>query len=558
MKADYSRDSFDPAKQFTRVLMQQGRVQLDADWNEQTSILLHYLQTLAKDLIGDHGTPAAEGQGFMIMVEQTSNPPKIVNLAIGVGHYYVDGILCEMDQPPSYFHQPGYPLDPAKDSDKLPDPPFLVYLDVWERLITAIEDPHIQEVALGGPDTAARTKIVWQVKVKSWSDLKIPFEPAKLKCENQVQVREVMSHLFNDQPNPFSWGVNLAAQAQEQEDENETNACIVSPEARYRGLENQLYRVEIHRGGKAGADGATFKWSRENGSVVFPIRSLTETLVSLEHLGRDERFGLEVGDWVEVVDDATVLRAEAFPLLKVMKVDPVELTVTLSGAPPEDVGRDLNKHPLVRRWDQQQGDKTRGGLQIANDGAALVVESDTDWLNLEDGIQIRFPPLTGTYFTGNYWLVPARTATGDIQWPKKNNVPRELEPLGIQHHYAPLAIVQIADAKGAFPITDLRHFFGPAATCCPDIAVSNPATAKPGEAIPFTARVANVSSPQTPDLKYKWKIAQGGTITEMDGAVISVTAGASGDVVATLTVEGLTTGCPQTAQGTCFILTQPS
>ena len=37
--------------------MQQGRVQLDADWNEQADILLHYLRTLAADLIGPFGGP---------------------------------------------------------------------------------------------------------------------------------------------------------------------------------------------------------------------------------------------------------------------------------------------------------------------------------------------------------------------------------------------------------------------------------------------------------------------------------------------------------------------
>ena len=39
MRGDFTRDSFNPAKAYTRVLMQQGRVQLDADWNEQNSIL---------------------------------------------------------------------------------------------------------------------------------------------------------------------------------------------------------------------------------------------------------------------------------------------------------------------------------------------------------------------------------------------------------------------------------------------------------------------------------------------------------------------------------------
>ena len=38
MKGDFTRDLFDPTKHYSGVLMQQGRVQLDADWNEQGSI----------------------------------------------------------------------------------------------------------------------------------------------------------------------------------------------------------------------------------------------------------------------------------------------------------------------------------------------------------------------------------------------------------------------------------------------------------------------------------------------------------------------------------------
>ena len=51
-RGDFSRDSYDRSKRFSRVLMQQGRVQLDADWNEQNDILLHYLRSLTVDLIG--------------------------------------------------------------------------------------------------------------------------------------------------------------------------------------------------------------------------------------------------------------------------------------------------------------------------------------------------------------------------------------------------------------------------------------------------------------------------------------------------------------------------
>src|ERR1700730_17119646 len=190
MEGDYSRDTFDPIKHFSRVLMQQGRVQLDADWNEQASIFLHYLRTLAVDLIGLHGGPA-DNLGFEITPQNQTEPPKIRDLTVGPGRYYVDGILCEKEEAdpntlkikviegekrskPSggYFNQPDYPLDPEKNSaDRLPDGALFVYLDVWERDITYIEDDSIREVALGGPDTAGRAKTVWQVKVKPLRDL---------------------------------------------------------------------------------------------------------------------------------------------------------------------------------------------------------------------------------------------------------------------------------------------------------------------------------------------------------------------------------------------------
>ena len=34
----------------------------------------------------------------------------------------------------------------------------------WERHITWLEDERIREVGLGGPDTATRAQVVWQVK----------------------------------------------------------------------------------------------------------------------------------------------------------------------------------------------------------------------------------------------------------------------------------------------------------------------------------------------------------------------------------------------------------
>ncbi|MFX8848757.1 DUF6519 domain-containing protein, partial [Acinetobacter baumannii] len=46
-----------------------------------------------------------------------------------------------------------------------------------------------------------------------------------------------------------------------------SDPCILSPTAAYRGTENQLYRIEIQQGNLGGGQ-ATFKWSRDNGSVA--------------------------------------------------------------------------------------------------------------------------------------------------------------------------------------------------------------------------------------------------------------------------------------------------
>jgi hypothetical protein len=264
------------------------------------------------------------------------------------------------------------------------------------------------------------------------------------------------------QPNNRGW---LKAKAKEKS--ASTDPCIIPPDSKYRGAENQLYRVEIHRPGKtwdgktdsldsAKHNAATFKWSRENGSVVFPILDLDTdgAAVTLENLGRDDRFGLAEGDWVEIVDDDYVLQNRAEPLLKVSSIDRTSLAVTLT----PNVGQVPAKHPLLRRWDQKEGDPKEGGLHLGSDEAALIVE-DGSWLTLEDGVQIQFQkPDSGEpnqYRTGDYWLIPARTATGDVEWPivrdnldsQGKAIPIALPPHGVEHHYAPLAIITV-DATG--------------------------------------------------------------------------------------------------------------
>jgi hypothetical protein len=469
MKGDFTRMTFNRDKRFSRVLMQQGRVQLDADWNEQGDILLHYLRTLAADLIGPHGGPA---DSFAIEGLTDDDGEAIRhNFSIGQGHYYVDGILCENDQDvtfqsepntePPYPSQPDYPFAQKVD---LAEGDHLIYLDVWERHISYLEDedehgdePSIREVALGGPDTATRAKVVWQIK--AWymtQDRRALLAEMGIDLDC-ISLHERWQDVVNLWWQPAVRG-RLKAWAKVPEDTGEIDPCTIPPEARYRGPENQLYRVEIHDGGPAGE--ATFKYSRENGSVVYPIEKIQDKQITVQNLGRDDRFGLQVGDWVEVVDDDYVLQGRAEPLCQVKAIDPDELAVIVEPAPSAATA-DPAKHPLLRRWDHRAAPVTPGGLQLAGDGAARVVsdEGNTVW-HLEQGIHIQLTRAdASTFRSGDYWLIPARTASGDLEWPGTVEDPGELPPHGIEHHYAPLAIINVNVSGEITNITECRRTF---------------------------------------------------------------------------------------------------
>src|SRR5262249_7136659 len=97
MKADLTRDTFHPYKHYLRVLWQQGRVELDANWNEQVAILLPSIQPLPADLIGPAAGPASQC-GFAIA--PLASNPNAADFQIGFGRYYVDGVLCEVGYQP--------------------------------------------------------------------------------------------------------------------------------------------------------------------------------------------------------------------------------------------------------------------------------------------------------------------------------------------------------------------------------------------------------------------------------------------------------------------------
>ena len=58
MHGDFSRRTFDSADGYRSVLLQQGRVLLDADLNEQSEITAHHDEVRTRDIVGRSGGPA--------------------------------------------------------------------------------------------------------------------------------------------------------------------------------------------------------------------------------------------------------------------------------------------------------------------------------------------------------------------------------------------------------------------------------------------------------------------------------------------------------------------
>ncbi|MFI0975414.1 DUF6519 domain-containing protein [Streptomyces sp. NPDC021093] len=434
MKGDFTRRTFDRRDHYRAVLLQQGRVQLDADWNEQADIWAHLAQQTADDTIGAHGGPLP-GAGMAVTDAGGARPSGTapMDLRISAGRYYVGGVLCENEDVVPLAVQPDLPGVPLpKDAGR-----YAAYLDVWCEHVTALERPALREVALGGPDTATRARTVWQLRLSrvadgaTCPDVAPPWEPPGTTSTGRLRAR---AKAPAEAPLP----------------------CVIPAGTGYRRLENQLYRVEIlDPSGSPG--GPTYVWSRDNGSVAARLLKVENDALTLEAPPRDERLGFAKDDWVEVTDAGRVRRGEPGFLGRLGEVTGTRLPVAeWRGGPPVGVGG-AGGAAVVRRWDGE---------------GATAVEEGWAALNDEDGVEIQFEK-DGVHRTGDHWLIPARTAdlraersdlslAGDVEWPRTGGGDPLFRPrAGVEHLYAAVALLDLAADGKWTGVADCRRLFPP-------------------------------------------------------------------------------------------------
>jgi len=443
MATDISRARFDPRQDYSGVLLQQGRVLLDADWNELVSLLGRRSRAAAADL-GSSG-PGPGTAGVAVVPRTTPDGFAVTvtggDLTIGAGRMYVDGILAEnhgfgatswdpllaeprSTLPTPYLEQPYWPT---------PDPPpangaHVVYIDVWERELTALERPDLVEVAVG-VDSTARTQVAWQVRV-------MPDDATGVDCSTKDADVPGWSELTAPSGGRLTTDTVPVVATED--------PCTLPPTGGYRGLENQTYRVEIHDPGPAGT--ATFKWSRDNGTVASPVEEVSALQIRPSSLGKDDVLRFHTGDWVEVIDDHRELNHEPGDLRRV-EVHDDQGTMTLASALSPDLVMNQaaarSRHLRVRRWDQNGEVRRVDGTLVVDLSASaegvIPIPADGVAIVLEHGLTVRLRAAGGTFHQGDYWVFAARTSGTSVE--QLTDAP----PLGTHHHYARLGVFNFPD-----------------------------------------------------------------------------------------------------------------
>ena len=431
MHGDFSRWTFDPVSGDRGVLSFQGRIVLDQDLNKQWDILDYLRQRRTTHIVGPCGAPEDEA-GFALA-------PFGTGIGAGPGAFYVHGVLCENAETVNLEGQPhlpvGAPIVHLNDGsivtmDAAPNGQYFAVLDRWTRLITPLQEPEILETALGGADTAGVARTIWQVRLVRAGTLS-----DDVHCDST-------SPAWDDLIN----GTDGTFRARAQPSTTTSGPCVVEAGAGYRRVSNHLYRVEIHEGGPVGT--ATFKWSRENGSVATRWIGSNGANLTVASIGRDRARGFGPGDWVELTDDDRALQGLPGTMVRLLNAQDDILILDPATADGPIAIASFGANPIVRRW---EGD----GVQTVT-----VPGGNDGYIALEDGVEIGFEAGT-TYTAGDYVTIPARHDTNDIEWPSDPGTgdPLRLPPQGIVHAYCKLGI--LANNSGWSVTDDCRDLFPP-------------------------------------------------------------------------------------------------
>ena len=475
MKTQISRNSHQSYKRYSAVYQQQGRMLTDDDWNVMSAIIKERLDDVVRDVIGS-GSPRERGVVGVVQDGVSTT------YQLQWGNVYVNGIAGELRaHPKAILSDPQARLvEYAQQADFPSAPPitatnYVLYLDVWERAVTSIEDVELRDPGLHGADTCTRSQTMVQLK---WC-------PADIDPEDPAQNPGIGDALLS---------LSLRAGAT---DSDPCDPCAEEIELQER-VGSYLFRVEVHDVvyDQTGAPTQlTLKWSSENGAEHFSVDDVPSSFTA--------------GAWVY---EFTSGEAEDFATEKHLgfRLDTNSMWSPSRGQ--IEVGYPEvtpSGYSLVRRWDgycvlQRNGAVwqlaigSQGALgadrgvalssTIANSAPGFVEQGTSVRINL-DAIELSIDLDSRQLLAGDYWLAPVREAvhvSGDVLLDGS-------APQGVRHHYLTL----VSTSSGAVtwsespwsaetlralrfpPLTDLNaHEVGYSMPLCSDAVDAGQATVR--------------------------------------------------------------------------------
>jgi len=422
--------------------MQQGRVTLEADWNEAQMISGEETRKEALDFVGPAGTP---DNGYAINLQ----PPGF-DFMIGAGTMYVGGVRAVLPQTELYSQQISHDwMDWAIDGDWVAQPTAkpatneYVYLLLREQEVSGVEDSDLKDIALGGPDTAQRTRLIQHVERLATTGTDCP--SALADAEKTDWAAKGFEFDANDMR------VQSFGRMEVSFVPNGTSTpCDPTAQSGYLGADNRLIRVQISN---ATSGALSFLWGYDDASFLYPVTVTDKQTLTLQAAPVDAEHIPQGGQAVEVLMDAAQLangQYVAAPVGQVFKLATSSYNsdnkqLSLPGSLDIAVyGDGTAAHPsppqvYLRVWEQQ----------LPFTPGTAVTLGDT-------GLQVTLTSKNNEPFrVGDYWMFAVRPANPQLIYPERYSTPQR--PDGPREWICPLGVILWSNNPPI--VSDCRNLF---------------------------------------------------------------------------------------------------
>jgi hypothetical protein len=455
---DLSRSATDFRKHYKSVRAQQGRVFVDDDYNENERLHGEDDRRARVDIIGPAGTPDS---GFLITNPHLTGNK--IDFDITAGTFYLGGLHLELDQNESFQVQSDWV---QFSGGALPAPPNagkrfdLVYLESWLQPVSAVEDNELFEVALSGPDTSTRMRVMRRVRAATGT------ATGDCRVDWKTVIDGWAANNLGTMNNQNERVPNTKLKVEFEAGTDPADLCSPPVAGGYLGAENQAIRVQL-------TDATHFTWGFDNAAPLYRVQVSNNgagqrRVITMLTEPKDQAHWPLSGQVVELLPWSAVLAnneklAERGGMLTRVDAsfDPDTKVLTLANDVPNAFGAGWKTRP-----DAAQLGTEFFYLRVWNRGSDTVSPPEIPFVTGtavtlgQTGLKIT---ISGADRQPNdHWIIAARPESPNRVVPWLLEAGRS--PHGFRRFFAPLAVIEWSVNAGVVTgtvIHDCRETFPP-------------------------------------------------------------------------------------------------